>query len=209
MSLLRVASMGLGLVLALAGCASRAPVREAAPVDRAAAQAEESQRAALQDWSLGGRIAVSSGGRGGSGRIDWQQRASSYTISLSAPVTRQSWRLSGDAAGARLEGVSGGPREGNDVEELLHSATGWTIPVRALQDWVRGVEAPSADYGPAKRVYDGAGLPARLEQAGWAIDYLDWYPADTGAPRLPKRIAAKNGDACVKLVIDAWEPLPR
>lgn len=205
MSLRTLRPLGVGLLAAmlLTACVSRPP-REAVPVDPAQARANDSRRGALLDWDIGGRIAVTSGGRGGSGRIDWQQRAAAYTISLSAPITRQSWQLSGDDAGARLEGVAGGPRDGGDVEELLFSATGWSIPVRALRYWVRGVGATPGDYGPARLAYGAAGLPARLEQAGWSIDYQDWYPADSSRPQLPRRIVARNGDASVKLMIDEW-----
>lgn len=199
----RVIAMGL-LVSALAACVSQPVQRPAGPVDLAQAQAADSRRGALLDWDLSGRIAVSNGSRGGSGRIDWQQRASGYTISLSAPVTRQSWQLSGNDLGARLEGIAGGPRESADVEDLLHSATGWNIPVRALQNWIRGIGAATPDYGPARLAYDAGGLPAKLEQGGWSIEYQDWHPATPTHPSLPKRIVARNGAASVKLVVDQW-----
>jgi outer membrane lipoprotein LolB len=190
----------------LAGCVSRPAPRSTAPVDLAQAQAAGELRGAVHDRDLSGRIAVSNGDRGGSGRIDWRQRAAGYTIALSAPVTRQSWQLSGNDLGARLDGIAGGPREGADVEALLRSATGWDIPVRALQDWVRGVGASASRFGPARLAYDGGGLPRRLEQAGWSIEYQDWHPAAAGLPSLPRRIVARNGTASVKLVVDQWEP---
>lgn len=202
--MLRSLLAGLSLCVALAACVSQPP-RPAEPVDPVQAAANDALRAGLREWSLAGRIAVSTGNRGGSGRIDWRQQADGYAISLGAPVTRQSWQLSGDDRGARLEGVAGGPREDSDVEQLLFAATGWDIPVRALQDWVRGVPAPPAQYGPEKRVYSGS-LPLALEQAGWTIDYLEWHPPAPDRPQLPKRIAARRGQASVKLVIDEWSP---
>ena len=87
----------------LAGCTG-APVRQAPPVDEAQAQARLEQRRvqleAIPDWSMQGRLAVSVGDKGGSGRLDWQQRGPAYRIALSAPVTRQSWRLAGEPGGA-------------------------------------------------------------------------------------------------------------
>jgi len=199
--------VALSLCIALSACVAPR-TREALPADPVQAQANDARRGALAEWSLSGRIAVSNGDRGGSGRIDWQQQARGYTISLSAPVTRQSWRLSGDDRGARLEGIAGGPREDADVEQLLLSATGWNIPVRALQDWVRGIPAPASEFGPENRVYSGA-LPTRLEQAGWSIEYQEWHPATPGGPELPRRIVARSGKASVKLLVDAWTPGPR
>lgn len=190
-------------VLLLGGCVS-APVREPVAVDPVAAAQADADRAAMQAWSLAGRVAVSGGQHGGSGRLDWRQRGDRYELTLSAPVTRQSWRLAGDSHWARLDGVEGGPREGPDAGVLLRQATGWEIPVHALVDWVRGVAAPEPMHGPA-RVRHGAGnLPERLEQAGWAIEYRDWFQAGPDRPALPRRIQASHGDARVRLVVDGW-----
>ena len=189
----------LCLVL-LAGCAT-APTRPVAPA--ASAEVLDSQRGQVLEWTLAGRIAVSNGRDGGSGRMDWQQDPSSYLISLSAPVTRQSWRLSGDAARARLEGIKEGPREGADAQSLLREATGWDIPVGALSYWIRGIGAVEHEFGPVKVSYGPDNLPVRLEQAGWSVEYAEWQPVPNG-PVLPTRLVATQGQAKVRLVMDAW-----
>lgn len=191
------------LVLALAACAS-APVRTGPAVPEAVAeaaqQARESALRADPSWSLGGRIAISNGRDGGSGRLEWQQAGERFEVALSAPVTRQSWRLSGDATRARLEGLEGGPRIGPDATEVLRAATGWDIPVVALADWVRGARADA--LGPASIHYDAAGRPARIEQGGWTIDYV--WPGADAEPLRPARIEARRGEARVRLVVDQW-----
>ena len=199
-------AMALAAALLLGGCVS-APMRAPVAVDPVAAGQADARRAAMQDWSLAGRVAVSGGRQGGSGRLDWTQRGDRYDLVLSAPVTRQGWRLVGDAGRARLEGIEGGPREGADAGALLRQATGWDIPVRALVDWVRGVPAPEPVHGPARMVHGAGDLPARLEQAGWAIEYRDWFEADGDRPALPRRIEATRGDARVRLVVDDWTSL--
>ncbi|TWT20044.1 outer membrane lipoprotein LolB [Luteimonas marina] len=201
-----LATAAIAAVL-LSACASR-PTRAPAPVDREQAQRADAQRAAVSDWRLSGRVAISNGRQGGSGRLDWTQRGGRYDISLAAPVTRQSWRLSGDAASARLEGIEGGPRESGDVEDLLRASTGWDIPVRALVDWVRGVAAPVDAHGPARVAHGAGDLPTRIEQAGWEIEYRDWYEAGIGQPALPKRIEARRDEARVRLVVDGWTVVP-
>jgi outer membrane lipoprotein LolB len=183
------------------------------PEQQAAADARQQARElALRgqaDWSLQGRIAVSSGRNGGSGRIDWRQRGDGYEVELSAPVTRQSWRLSGTPEWARLEGLDGGPRAGADPMALLYEATGWLIPVAALADWVRGLRAPSV--GPSQVEYADDGRLSRLQQGGWTIDYR--WPDQEGDRVLPERIDARrdgggddgrSGEARVKLIVDEW-----
>ncbi len=193
----------------LSGCAGPA-VRSAlpvasAPVSAEARQAEAARQAWLRahpDWSFQGRAAISKGRNGGSGRVDWRQTGRDYRIQLSAPVTRQSWVLSGEGATgqARLEGVEGGPRAGDDAQEMLFQATGWQIPVEGLPAWVRGL----VDEDQAGVVRDAEGRPAALEQAGWRVDYQEWFPAEADRPALPKRIEARSGDAKVRLVFDQW-----
>ena len=194
------------LALILAGCVSQPTRAPQVPVDAANARAQDERRAALTDWSLSGRIAVSNGKQGGSGRIDWQQTGDRYTVSLGAPVTRQSWRLSGDAGGGRLEGIEGGPREAADVEAMLRETTGWNIPVRAMADWVRGVGADAGRFGEARVVYGEGDRPVRLTQAGWTIDYTQWQPDAASGPVLPARLTATQGEAKVRLIVDQWTP---
>lgn len=196
----RSASVGLALLLAgLAGCATR-PVGPAIPEAEALARHAQRERALRADprWGLEGRIAVSTGEQGGSGRIEWRQDGAAYEVALSAPVTRQSWRLSGGPSGARLEGLEGGPRSGADAGVLLREATRWEIPVASLADWLRALPTPGR---PAQTQFAADGRLARLVQDGWAIDYV--WPADPAAT-LPSRIEARRDPARVRLAIDRW-----
>ncbi|MDQ3287785.1 MAG: lipoprotein insertase outer membrane protein LolB [Pseudomonadota bacterium] len=208
---LRIFVVGLALPLVLAACAGRT-VRPDLPDDQiAAAEARQVARESLlrmqPDWSMSGRIAVATDGRGGSGKIEWHQSGQSFEVSLSAPVTRQSWRLTGAPGDALLEGLEGGVRHGDDARSLLLQATGWDIPVVALSDWVRGLRAPG--LGSAEIVYGADGLPSRIDQGGWQIQYT-WPAADaTAAPLLrPLRIDARRDAARVRLVVDDWALSP-
>ena len=202
------------LVAALAACTS-VPVRPPAQtaVLDAAARAEAEARLvtreaavrSLPEFTFTGRVAMSNGRDGGSGRIDWRQAGDRFEVSLAAPVTRQSWRLSGDPDGARIEGLDGGPRDGADVGQLLWEATGFDIPVAALAAWAAGTRADPAQAGEAELEFTADGQLARLRQGGWTIDYLDWQPvASEGAPALPVRINAARDAARVRLIVDAW-----
>lgn len=206
-------AMALACAGALAACATRPlppatlPVLDAAGQARAEALQDARARAlaARPAWRLSGRASITRGGDGGSGRIEWRQEGGAFEVSLAAPVTRQSWRLSADGGGARLEGLDGGPRSGPDAEALLQEATGLVVPVAALGAWLRGLPAAADGAGPARIAYGADLLPARLEQAGWTIDYRRWQAGVEGRPALPLRIDARRGDASVRLVVDAWE----
>ena len=201
----------LGFVgLLLASCATQ-PVRAPIAGDAQQHQLTREQALAAQPrWSLQGRVALSNGRDGGSGRIDWRQDGERYQVVLDAPVTRQGWRLSGDASHARLDGLAGGPREGDDPARLLFETTRWEIPVAAMAAWVRGAPADEARHGPATPAFAPDGRLAGLAQDGWSLAYDDWRPAVADEPEMPGRIEARRGEARVRLVIDQWgaEPLP-
>jgi outer membrane lipoprotein LolB len=61
-------------------------------------QAERETRLVAQArWSLQGKIAVSDGNDGGSGRIEWHQDGERFRIEIRAPVSRRNRRPTGAA----------------------------------------------------------------------------------------------------------------
>ncbi|KRG67374.1 lipoprotein insertase outer membrane protein LolB [Pseudoxanthomonas dokdonensis] len=194
----------------LAGCASRGPsvAGQASLTDPqalAAAQAGQATRSAWlrthPQWSFQGRVAISQNGKGGNGRMDWQQDGDSYQVSLSAPITRQSWQLHVDPQGARLLGLEGGERSGPDAAALLQAATGWQVPVQALSDWARGM---AAEGMAGESRYNLQGQLQHLQQQGWQVDYAEWLAPQGDQPAMPRRIEAARGEAKVRLIIDQW-----
>lgn len=210
---LRRAGLVAVLGVALAACAIQPPRRalpELSAQQREAAEsvqtARERQLRELESWSLSGRIALAKGRSGGSGRIEWVQKdPRNYEVTLDAPVSRQSWRLTGNShyEAGRLEGLEGGVREGDDAEALLLEATGWDIPVNQLPAWLRGVISRD-DGAPARIAYGTDGRLLSIEQFGWTIEYQEWSAPDGVGPELPRRIVARSGDATVRLIVDQW-----
>lgn len=197
--MIRSAALAITVAL-LAGCATTRPAGPA--VSTADAQARQVERERLvratTRWGFDGRIAVSTGDQGGSGRIEWRQDGPRFDVTLSAPVTRQGWRLTGGPDGARLDGLEGGPRTGPDAAALLLEATRWDIPVASLGDWLRGLAVPGT---PSQASFGADGRLARLVQSGWTIDYT--WPTDPAAGT-PVRIDARRDAARVRLAIDRW-----
>lgn len=191
-------------VLALLGSAcAMQPTQPSLPPVVGSAEANHlaraAQLAAWPGWSMSGRIAVSNAGHGGSGRIEWRQDGGRYAATLSAPVTRQSWRVEGGPDGATIEGLSGGPRQGRDASALVFEATHWRVPVDALGQWLLGLQrsGETVHFGSDGRV-------DRIEGEGWIVTYAEWRAVE--GVELPGRIEAAQGEARVRLVVDAWTP---
>ena len=185
---MRVA-LAAAAVLVLAACAPSRPLERSVGTPPPASDAS---------WSFEGRVAVSDGKDSGSARVSWTQDGERYRVTLRAPVSGETWRLSGDAAGCVLEGVHPGPVHGDDPEELLQRELGWRLPIRAMKSWVRGLHAVEAPLEidvhhqvPDSRVF---------RELGWTITYRDWF----NDPVLPKRIEAEKPPYQVRLAIAQW-----
>jgi outer membrane lipoprotein LolB len=188
---------GVLLLVLLAACRAPMPRPDLASA-MAQQEAREEQLESMTDWSLVGRLALSNGRDGGSGRIAWVQEGAAYDLQMQAPVSRQTWRLQVGPAGARLDGLEGGVRIDADPVGLLLRETGWLLPLADLAFWVRGVRGD----GQAELTFGGDGLPQRLQQRGWIVDYRDWDRERR--PPLPRKMFAQRGEQKVRLVIERW-----
>lgn len=188
------------LPLLLAACASAPPVRMQG--DAALMQQQETRERALADtdhWTVQGQLGVSDGKDGGSGTLTWVQDGERYEFIMRAPVTGKSFRLSGDARGALLEGIDGGPLRGPDAETLMMKALGWSVPLHNLRAWVLGLRA---DSGPAELAFGANRLPSLLQQDGWDVDYRAWD--ESRQPPVPTKVFATKPPYRVKLAIESW-----
>lgn len=190
----------VALLLALAACSGPAKRVEHEP-GLAAQSQREAEIGAADDWSLVGRLAVSDGRDGGSGRIEWRQQGERFTIDIRAPVSRRTWRLTGAPGRATLEGLDGGPRFGTDAESLLQREVGWSVPFADLKAWSRGLRGS----GRAEIEFDAAALPRQIRQRGWTVEYRGWDASD---PPLPTRVFASSGPRRVRLVVERWHDAP-
>ena len=191
--------IALALCIGLTACAT--PNRRVAvnPALLAELQLRE-QALGEQDFSLSGRIALSNGVDGGSGRFAWQQRGAALKFSLSAPLSNQTWNLDGQPGAFRLVDSAGRVREAADAQQLVLEVSNWTIPVAELKYWARGMRAPG---GPAIPQFDGNGRLLSLAQSGWLIEYAAW---GAGNPALPLKLKLSRDSATVKVVVKQWQP---
>ncbi|MDR3387028.1 MAG: lipoprotein insertase outer membrane protein LolB [Rudaea sp.] len=188
------------LAAALILLSACAPVRvRENPRTVAAQSAREAAFAGQTRWTIFARIAVSNGSDGGSGELEWRQDGSNYSFIVHTPVTGKTWKLTGDAAHAVLEGVDAQALTGTDPERLLLERLGWEVPLKDLAAWVRGLRAAGM---PAMVQYDARDRPAVIQQAGWKIEYRDWF--DDRNPPLPRKVFASRGDGRIRVAISQW-----
>ena len=181
--------LSAGLLILLAGCQSIPHGPGASPTD-------------LTSWDLHARLGYRAGNDGGSANVDWQQRGEHGELAFSGPLGMGSAHIRWLPGYAELD-------TGKDVvtatssTELAWRLTGLSLPVEALQYWVRGLPWPNAKGDPT---FDPSGQLTALNQAGWQLSF-DRYGAVDGLS-LPFRIRAHHDDQRFTLIIKDWAPRP-
>jgi outer membrane lipoprotein LolB len=187
-------------VLALNACVAHRP-RLPAVAREAALSAHEARVVPIQDFQVHGRVALSDGRDGGSGRLRWQQGGALLQVHFDTGLAGRSFELRNGPDGATLDDNKGERLHDRDVDRLLREAWGIEVPVRALGYWMRGARQPDSD-GLIK--LDDNDLPLQLTQHGWQVDYLRWQDAGDRIPALPTKLYAQRGEQSVRLLVQRW-----
>ncbi len=194
----RLAAMTLGLTL-LAGCASQAPAPES-PREKGDWADQKPRLEALDSWRLAGKLGLRTPNDAQSANLDWTQRAGHYRMLISGPFGAGRSVLEGGPDGVVLT-TGEGRFEADTPEQLMEQQLGWSLPISALDNWVRGLPSPIVEYQLTR---DTLNFPQRLRQAGWVIDYRDWTRAD--GLWLPRRLVMSFADWRATLVVNEWHP---
>lgn len=190
--------LALALALVVAGCTT-APTRDPAADPERAWEARRAELAALEQWRLTGRIAIRTEDEGWHATVDWRQDRRRYDIRLIGPLGQGAVRLHGLPGQVTLQ-TEDGRTTAADPERLLYRNLGWRVPVEALRYWVLGLPAPGS---ATDRELDRYGRLARLEQAGWRIEFREYERRD--GYELPSRVFVNNHRARVRLVVGKWQ----
>ena len=161
--------------------------------------AEHAALLELDEWSLKGRIAVSTADGGANGSIAWRQNADWMSFSFRGPLGAGSFHLQGDDQSLRVTTADGGDRLLEDPAHELEDALGFNVPYDHMRYWIRGVPSPRE---PAEKEFDDDGRLTGFAQAGWAVSYRSY--SIVGDRTLPKRLNMENGAVRLKFIIHRW-----
>ncbi|MGA4495485.1 lipoprotein insertase outer membrane protein LolB [Vreelandella venusta] len=193
----RLLLAGIAL-LTLAGCATQTPVddggRQAGQWERQQADVE-----AFDTWTLVGKAGLRTPQENTSANLDWNQHPHYFRMLISGPFGGGRSVLEGREGRFSLT-TSDGRFEAETPEALMEEQLGWSLPVRAMPDWVRGLPGEHASY---QLETDELGFPNHLQQDGWEIDYRDWEQVE--GMWLPRRLVMNYGDLRITLVVNQWQ----
>lgn len=181
----------------MAGCATI--VHPGGTPDQAAWQAHRQRLAGIDHWHMQGRIGVTTPQRGGSASLDWREAGGTMTLLLSGPFGLGAVRLQGTAQAMHVRDSKGHSWVSYTPEQALESSLGWPLPIASLRYWILGLPAPGFDY---KVDVGSRGLPTRLAQQGWNVDYAAFKRS--GGLFLPQDLLVTRGATRIKLIVSDW-----
>lgn len=86
-------------------------------------------------------------------------------------------------------------------ETYMQAELGWSIPIRSMAFWLRGIPAPA----PFNAHYNQYGLIDVLNQQGWTICYQSF--TDMDGYSVPRSMTMTSQGVTIKIVLNKWDTL--
>lgn len=188
------------MTMLLGACAIVLPPKEGRSADDVWTRRQQ-RLAAIERWVLQGRVGVDTGTDSGSATLNWEQNGDDYAMRIMAPLSQGTYELKGNATGVILRSPDNRTVSAKDPQALMQRSLGWSLPVRGLKYWVRGIPAPGRPVDHI-RIDDGGRL-LDLQQDGWRVSMQHYR--QVGAEELPDKIFMENDPLKMRVVIGEWQ----
>lgn len=150
------------------------------------------------NFQFSGKMAVSDGTEGGSGRLTWRQDKDHIETLFKGPMSQGSWLLTETATGAMMLVDNKETYKADQAEQLVSDFIGWPVPWQALKSWIKG-QPLQANRSEVQLATSGK----TIYEQGWQISY-DQYQSYLQAC-LPHKIIASKDNYRIKLIISHWQ----
>ncbi len=181
-------------LLVISACASNP--QPAIPTDLAANQ---QALAALQQWTVRGRAALTLDGRAEQLGFYWQQNRELATLTLSGPIGWGRYQLAYNLDSGETRLTEGFDKL-DDAERQAIANRLQTLPMAQLSDWLLGL---CTDCGPDQTSYDATGMVKSYQNDRWQVSYTAFQNAN--ALTLPRRLSFSGPQTEGKLLLKDWQ----
>jgi outer membrane lipoprotein LolB len=157
----------------------------------------------LNYWQIKGKLGIKAPSESLSASIHWQQMKAHYVIQLHGPLGQKSLRIEGGPKLVTLKEKGKEPVSSSSAESLFTRTTGWSLPLKQLDYWIRGLPAPGKVQSIA---FNPQGLVKKLEQKDWLIEYEKYQTVTHQGHTLylPQKLIATHQDLRLTLLIRDW-----
>ena len=195
----------LSLVSILAACAKNPPLPSSADDTLPKYQSQLEQLADVSNWEIKGRISIQTTEEAFSASFKWRRLIDYQRIEITGMLGQQYAILEITPDESLLTVQDREPVVAKDIDELMWSQVGFTIPVALLTDWIKAL--PNESTQQSIRINE-EGMIREMSFQNWSVTYKKYkvYP-DYGNLLLPSRTTVTNDRETIKLAIKTWQPL--
>lgn len=194
------------LILALSGCVTTPEIsHQITDESHQRWQQRQQQLALIDSWEIHGRVALFVDDDVYNLGLNWTLNKNHSTLKLEAALGQGMIQLKKTNSEVTLLTSEGKSYSGRNAEQVLQHSTGWSIPVKGLESWIKGINHNNSSYLPN---IDSAGRASSLSQDNWQINFLQYAEAplaEHNHPELPRKIYMKRQNLALKIVIDQWQ----
>jgi len=157
----------------------------------------------IEQFSITGRLGVTTHPKGFSGRVAWQHKADGDNIDIFSPIGGKVADIIKTDDQILLTNSKNETITAPDAETLTAQSLGFKLPLSGLSYWALG--QPSTIGLAAYITWDDEGRIQHLKQDGWDITYRDYVFND--GYFLPKKITLRSDELIIKLIVEQWSDL--
>jgi outer membrane lipoprotein LolB len=189
----------LPFLCVLTGCINLHPPITHTTFQTIDAKTRQANLSKLSRWKIVGALSITQPGASPQiANYTWDQSsATQYQITLSSALNVYQLQIVANNGEIALFKNNVHVTDASTPEQLMQKAVGWSLPLKNLQYWIRGIPAPFADYTAS---YDRYGHLVRLTQLGFVVQYTTYQTNDAGLD-VPELISMQSPAIFAKIVL--------
>ena len=189
----------------LYGCASNKNIEQSQPVEYQSKETRIENVRKIQQWQINGKIAFIQENKRESASLFWQYDKSeeTQTLKLTTYLGINVLSLTSDEGSHVIE-IEGENYQSENLDHLIYSLTGLTLPTEALHYWLKGLTYSDLDH----IIYDDISeLPVKLtsfyQGNTWQISYKKYQPVNN--VNLAHQFSIKQNNLTIKIILNQWK----
>ena len=189
--------------LVLSGCTT-IPNKESQVLIKQPPQQRINQLQQLQQWKIKGKIAFIEKKSRNSATLSWQvdENLNTQLLNLTSYLGINVLQLDSSDNNHKIQ-VDGKTYRGRDLETLIHSITGLTLPTEALTFWLKGIpyqENDKINYQETTRL--PLNLSSYYNNELWQVSYANYQQINGYS--LATKFSIRKDDLLIKIAVNDW-----
>lgn len=194
-------------ILVLSGC-STSPNKKSQPLIQQTPQQRTSSLQQLQRWKITGKIGYIEKKSRHSATLNWQvnENNNSQQLNLTTFLGINVLQLDSNKNIHKIK-VGGKTYQGKNLDTLIHSITGLTLPTQALTFWLKGIayqEGDNISYQTTTTTTTllPQTLTSHYNNELWQVSYANYQQIDGYS--LATKFSIRKDDLLIKIAVNKW-----